>query len=218
MPQVKICGVCRPEDGRLASEMRADFVGVILSAGFGRSQPRARAAEIYAAAVGPRRVGVFVDEPVEAMLEAVEACGLDVVQLHGDEPPAVVAALAARGVEAWKVIRPRGAAELLAEADCYAGAAALLLDGQGDGSAGIAGGTGARFAWAAVAEVRERLPVGPRLVVAGGLSPANVAEAVRLLRPDVVDVSSGVERVRGEKSPEAVAAFVAAARAAGMMR
>ena len=82
---------------------------------------------------------------------------------------------------------------------------ALLLDGG-------RGGTGERFDWAAVAEVRERLPAGLELVVAGGLSPGNVAEAVRLLRPDVVDVSSGVEAEPGRKSPEAVRAFVTAAR------
>ena len=207
--RVKLCGICRPADAALAAAVGADYLGVILSRGFARSREPLEAATIYAAAGTLRRAGVFVDEARATVEAAVARFGLHVIQLHGAEPPALARALRRPDVEVWKALRPRAAEELLAAALSYVGAAdALLLDGAG------AGGTGARFDWEAVAEVRARLPAELRLVVAGGLTPVNVAEAVRRLRPDVVDVSSGVEAAPGEKSPQAVRAFVAAARAA----
>ncbi len=207
--RVKLCGICRPADAALAAAAGADYLGVILSPGFRRSQAAEAAASIYAAAGTLRRAGVFVDAAQGTIEEAVAGYQLRVIQLHGAEPPALARALRRPGLEVWKALRPRSPEELLAAAQAYADAAdALLLDGAG------AGGTGTRFDWEAVARVRERLPAGLRLVVAGGLTAANVAEAVARLRPDVVDVSSGVESAPGEKSPEAVRAFLAAARAA----
>lgn len=205
--RVKLCGICRPADAALAAEAGADYMGVILSRGFRRSQEAEAAARIYAAAGTVRRAGVFVDAAQATIEDAIAGFGLQVVQLHGAEPPDLARALRRPELEVWKALRPRDAAELLAAAEAYAGAAdALLLDGAG------AGGSGARFDWEAVASVRDRLPRALRLVVAGGLTPANVAEAVARLRPDVVDVSSGVEAAPGEKSPQAVRAFLAAAR------
>ncbi len=207
--RVKLCGICRPADAELAAAVGADYRGVILSPNFRRSQEPAAAAGIYAAAGTLARAGVFVDAAHATIEDAVAGFGLRVVQLHGEEPPALARALRRPGLEVWKALRPRDGEGLLAAAEAYADAAdALLLDGAG------AGGTGARFDWEAIARVRERLPAGVRLVVAGGLTPANVAEAVTRLRPDVVDVSSGVESAPGRKSPAAVRAFLAAARAA----
>ncbi len=207
--RVKVCGVCRPADAALAAEAGAAYIGVILSRGFRRSQAEAAAAAIYAAAGTARRAGVFVDEAGPIVEAAASRLGLQVIQLHGAEPPSLARALRRADVEVWKALRPRDAEELLAAAQAYADAAdALLLDGTGSG------GTGTRFEWELVARVRERLPAQLRLVVAGGLTPANVAEAIERLRPDVVDVSSGVEIAPGEKSPQAVRAFVAAARGA----
>lgn len=205
--RVKVCGVCRPADAALALAAGADYVGVILSRGFRRSQEEAAAAAIYAAAGTARRAGVFVDEAGPIVQAAASRLGLQVIQLHGAEPPSLAQVLRRADVEVWKALRPRDAEELLAAAQAYVGAAdALLLDGAGFG------GSGARFDWEMVERVRERLPASLGLVVAGGLTPANVAEVVRRLRPDVVDVSSGVEAAPGEKSPQAVRAFVAAAR------
>ncbi|HEX6937823.1 MAG TPA: phosphoribosylanthranilate isomerase [Longimicrobiales bacterium] len=210
--RVKICGVCRPEDAAIAEECGADYIGVILAPGYGRSRTPEEAARIWAAAPRSRRAGVFVDPSPGSVLEAAERLALDVVQLHGAEAPESVAALRAQGrFRVWKAVRPRGPEDVVAAVAAYASAAdALLLDG---GSGGAAGGTGARFDWDAVAAVRGRLPPDLALVVAGGLDPENVAAAIARLSPDVVDVSSGVERSPGVKDPDRVRAFIAAARA-----
>ncbi|HEX7050975.1 MAG TPA: phosphoribosylanthranilate isomerase [Longimicrobiales bacterium] len=211
MTRVKICGLCRPEDAGVAEAAGADYIGVILAPGGPRSQPIEAAAAIYAAAPGLKRVGVFVDASPETMASAARRLGLDVLQLHGAEDPRTVAALAADvGREVWKAVRPRDRAEFLAAVDRYGPVAdALLLDGWSERGAG---GTGTRFPWDEVAAVRDRVPAGLRLVAAGGLHPGNVTEAVARLSPDIVDVSSGVERRVGEKAPERVRAFVAAVR------
>ncbi|HET9982224.1 MAG TPA: phosphoribosylanthranilate isomerase [Longimicrobiales bacterium] len=210
--EVKICGVCRAEDARAAAAAGADYLGVILSPGFSRSQDAGHAAAIFAAAGNLRRVGVFVDAAPAHVAALVRALTLHAVQLHGAEPADQVEALRREtGVAVWKAVRPRTAAELAALAAGYAAADALLLDGW---RAGAVGGTGARAPWDALAEARRAIDARTRIVLAGGLDPANVARAAAALRPDVVDVSSGVESAPGRKSPVAIAAFVAAAHAA----
>jgi len=209
---VKICGVCTPDDARMATSAGASFVGVILAPGFDRTRTLSQAGAIFEAAGDAARVGVFVDATTSQMLHAVDALRLDVLQLHGDESPELLRALHDAGVEVWKAVRVRAAADVTAAASRYADVAdALLLDGW---SAQTRGGAGVRFDAAAVARVRGDVPVSLRLVVAGGLAPDNVADVVRALRPDVVDVSSGVEEVRGRKSAGRVQAFIAAVRGA----
>lgn len=213
LTRVKICGLCRPDDARLAASAGADYLGVILAPGGRRTQSEANAARIWSAAPGVARVGVFVDpDPAEA-IDLGERLGLSVLQLHGDEGPEVVSRLRAAGPwRIWKAIRPR-------TGDAFAEAAAawngrvdgLLVDGY---SAVAAGGTGTRFPWDEVAARRSAVTAGTELIVAGGLRPDNVAEAVRLLSPDVVDVSSGVESAVCMKSEERVRAFMTAAREA----
>lgn len=214
MTAVKICGLCRAEDAALAADAGADYVGVILSPGFGRSRSVAEAAAIFAAAGGSARVGVFVDAGRDVVLGAAVRLGLDVVQLHGTEPPAEAGALRAGGRwQVWKALRPRTRDELLDGAAAYADVVdAILVDGFGGGAVG---GTGARAPWDEVAAAARRFPARLRLVLAGGLGPGNVADAIERVRPAVVDVSSGVERVVGEKSAEKVRAFIAEARRAG---
>lgn len=210
-PGVKICGLTRRADAELASRSGATHLGVVLAPGGKRSMTVAAAAELFRD-LSPRRVGVFVDARADEVAEAAERIGLDVVQLHGDESPELVRALRASGREVWKAVRPRSAAEFLAAVERYGAVAdALLLDGW---SAEAAGGTGARFPWDEVALHRGRLPAGCALVVAGGLRPENVARAVALLRPEVVDVSSGVESAPGIKDTVAVLAFIDRARGA----
>lgn len=211
---VKICGVCRPEDAALAAEAGADYLGVIMAPDSPRYQEPESAARIYAAGGGLERVGVFVDAGLERVVALARRLALDVVQLHGAETPEDVAALQAQGSwRVWKAVRPRSGGEFRMAMERYAGVAdAVLVDGW---SAHAAGGVGARFPWAAVAEALPRPGQRPRLVMAGGLNPDNVARAVGTLSPDVVDVSSGVEAERGRKSPDLVRAFVAAARGAG---
>lgn len=209
-PAVKICGLCRPEDAAHAAAAGADYVGVILAPGGPRTRSLEAARRIFAAADGPARVGVFVDATLDELLAAAERLRLDVLQLHGSEPPQLGALLRERGHVVWKALRPRSRGELLdGAAEHGGGADALLLDGF---SPAAAGGAGVLFDWDAVASARSQLPEELGLVVAGGLTPANVAAAVTRLAPDVVDVSSGVEARAGEKDPERVEAFIAAAR------
>jgi phosphoribosylanthranilate isomerase len=208
--EVKVCGLRRREDAETASEAGAAFLGVILAPGFGRTvAPEAAAAVVAGLAATP--VGVFVDGARDDVARAAEAAGVRVVQLHGDETPETAAWLRARGWGVWKALRPRSADEFADGARRWAGAAdALLLDGW---SPAAAGGTGTRFDWAAVSALRHLVPPETRLVAAGGMRAGVVAEAAALLRPDVIDVSSGVESAPGVKDPRAVRAFVAAVRA-----
>jgi phosphoribosylanthranilate isomerase len=236
MVEVKICGVCRPEDARSAADAGADWVGVILAPDRRRTRTITEAAAIFAASTA-RRVGVFVDPPVQRVIDAVRELSLDAVQLHGDESIDQIHRIR-DGVacEIWKAIRVKDEAELTRGVGLYRGhVAAILLDGW---SPEAHGGAGVRFDWNAVAEsgmagmiagsgepaqapqpaprtaAVPDVPARLRLIVAGGLTPDNVAAAVALLHPAVVDVSSGVEVAPGRKSPEKIHAFVAAARGA----
>ena len=211
---VKVCGVCRAEDARVAVEAGAAFIGVILAPGRLRSRTAAQAAAIFES-VAARRVGVFVDAGAAEVAEAAQRLSLDAVQLHGDESVDLVRRIrAAVACDVWKALRVRDGAALTRAADAYGGAAdALLLDGW---SPGAHGGAGVRFDWSAVAAAG--LPAGVPLIVAGGLTADNVAAAVALLQPSLVDVSSGVETEPGRKSAEKIHAFIAAARGARMVR
>ncbi|MDB4951026.1 MAG: N-(5-phosphoribosyl)anthranilate isomerase [Gemmatimonadetes bacterium] len=209
LPEVKICGLTRRADAETAVGAGASYLGFILAPGGRRTVSVATIIEL-AGGLDARRVGVFVDASGDELRRAGEAARLDVLQLHGDETPELAADLRSLGFTVWKAVRPRTGAEFEAAAGRWSGAVdALLLDGW---SPDAHGGTGARFPWAEVAALRAALDGGTRLVAAGGLRPGNVAEAVRLLRPDVVDVSSGVESAPGVKDAEAIRTFVAAAR------
>jgi phosphoribosylanthranilate isomerase len=205
---VKVCGVCRVDDARVAAAAGASCIGVILAPGRTRSRTIDEAAPIFDA-VGIRRVGVFVDAPVGVVAGAARRLALDAVQLHGDEPVDQVQRIrAAVACDVWKALRVRDAAGFAHGAQAYAGVVdALLLDGW---SPAAHGGAGVRFDWEAVAAAG--LPADVTLIVAGGLTPENVAAAVTLLRPAMVDVSSGVEAAPCRKSSEKMHAFVAAAR------
>ena len=211
-PRVKICGLTRAADARSARAAGADYLGVILSRGFPRSVDAALARSLRSEG-GPPLVGVVVDETPAAAAAAARDAGVDVLQLHGDEPPEVLRALRADGPwRLWKAVRPRSAEEIVEAAERYADLAdALLVDGWHPERRG---GSGTAFPWSALEEARDRLPPELRLVAAGGLTPYNVGEAVARLRPDVVDVSSGVEARPGEKDAAKVEAFVRAARGA----
>ena len=201
---VKICGITSPEDALLAAEAGADAVGLV----FWPASPRhvgvpmaRRISEALPASVV--RVGVFVDAPADDMARAADEARLDLLQLHGSEPPEALRSLPRR---AWKAVRV-GRDFVVADVLRYAGrVAGILLDSRGDGAPG---GTGKTFDWTLAREVRK----GPSfLVLAGGLDPGNVAAAIAAVRPDGVDVSSGVEASPGRKDPGRMRAFVAAAR------
>ncbi|HET9949483.1 MAG TPA: phosphoribosylanthranilate isomerase [Longimicrobiales bacterium] len=206
---MKICGLMRPEDACAADDAGADYLGVVLSAGFGRSVPLEDAGRIVE---GTRveKVAVLVDESPEGAERAAAAIGAGVLQLHGEEDPAVLAELRRRGPwTLWKSVRARALEDVERAVERYAGVAdALLVEGWKEG---VTGGGGARLELDP-ARVRALVGEGLELVLAGGLRPETVAEAVEAYRPDVVDVSSGVEAAFGRKDATALRAFVMAAK------
>jgi phosphoribosylanthranilate isomerase len=213
-PSVKICGVCHAADAAYATAAGAAIIGVILAPGRPRTRTLPEAAAIFAAAGTSRRAGVFVDADESEILQAVDRLGLDIVQLHGAEPAGLAASLKSRtSGEVWKAVRVTAPGDIGRAAVRYDAADALLLEGW---SPRGVGGVGAAFDWAGVRQERKRLPAALRVVVAGGLTPDNVASMIALLRPDVADVSSGVEGAEGaqRKSAALVTAFIAAVRGA----
>jgi indole-3-glycerol phosphate synthase / phosphoribosylanthranilate isomerase len=227
-PFVKLCSLREPEHGRVAAEAGADAYGLIFAPVRRQVTPE-RAAEIVHAACAahdalpprpvaegsgsgtPLAVGVFVDEAPEVIADIAAQVGLDVIQLCGDEPPALCAAVAsATGLPVIKALRLASEADVAALADYVAAGATPLLEPPGGA---IAGGNGRTGDWAVAREIAARWPV----ILAGGLTPDNVADAVASVRPRGVDVSSGTE-TDGVKDPAKLRAFVAAARAASEHR
>lgn len=203
--RIKICGLTRPEDAAHAVSAGADALGVILARSK-RQVTLEEAAQVLAGA-SPFvvKVGVFVDPVLDEVHEAVERIGLGRVQLHGDETPEFCASV---GVPVTKALRV-GPDFDPAEAEQYRGVISLLL--LDTFVAGEAGGTGVAFDWHAIAG---RLPAIAPVTLGGGLRPDNVGQAVRVLRPYGVDVSSGVEVAPGVKSAALIDEFVAAVSAA----
>jgi phosphoribosylanthranilate isomerase len=201
--RVKICGITRPEDAELAASLGAWALGFILWPQSKRPADPAVAAGIARAL--RRRVelvGVFVNPTLDEVVQAAETIGLTYVQLHGDEGPAFCTAVAERtGTRVIKALRIGSGADIRA-AERYHTDLHLL-----DAAAGAAyGGTGRTWDWDLVARRHSKVP----LVLSGGLTPDNVAEAVAAVRPWAVDVSSGVESAPGIKDPAKLEAFFAA--------
>ena len=146
-------------------------------------------------------VGLFVDAPDGFVAEVLASIPLDLLQFHGDESPD---ACAAHGRPWVKALRVRPGIDLWREAERYRDARALLLDAY---RPGVPGGTGERFDWGLIPP-----ELGPRIVLAGGLTPDNVAEAIRRVRPYAVDVSGGVESARGIKDHAKIDAFMQGVR------
>jgi len=211
---IKICGVTTAGDAVAAVDAGADAIGLNFYPASSRVISADRAAEI-SAAVGARawKVGVFVNRPAIEIRELVERCRLDAVQLHGDEPPIELAALAGITViRAFRVAASLAPAEEYLQACDAIGAlpSMTLVDAA---APGVYGGSGRQVDWGVVAGrggLLARLP----LVLAGGLTAQNVAQAIVMARPTGVDVASGVEESPGKKSRSRMMAFVTAARRA----
>lgn len=210
--EVKICGLTRREDAELAASLGADYLGVVLSAGYRRSVALPDAGTLLEG-LAPTRVAVFVDESVESAEDLAAMAGVEVIQLHGSEPPEMVAELAAqRTWRLWKAVRAQGPDDVLRAVDRYGTwVEAILVEGWLEG---VVGGGGARLSMARLGSLRELVLAPLRIVLAGGLTPGNVGRAVDHFRPHVVDVSSGVEVATGRKSPDLVTRFIRAARRA----
>ncbi len=197
-PVVKICGITRVEDALAAQEAGADWIGFVFA-----NSPRRVEVETAARirkAVDVRTVGVFVNDPPDMVQTIADAVGLDYAQLHGNEPQADIDALR---VPAIKAIRVASAFDL-AKATGYR-AYRLLLD---TFVAGTPGGTGKAFDWS-ILETFDH-----PFILAGGLTMANVGEAIRRVRPWGVDASTSLETTPGIKDAEKVADFIAAAKGA----
>lgn len=208
---VKICANTSVEDARMAVEAGADAVGFVFA-----PSPRRVTAEQAAAIVRElpetiEKIGVFVDASPDAIVETVRAAGLTGVQLHFDGLPEKLRERLGPEVRILRVVHyGAAAADELERLVGHPDIDAVLVDSR---TATAVGGTGLAYDWAAAGETLFQ-NAGLRMVAAGGLTPENVAEAVRLLRPWGVDVVSGVEAAPGRKDAAKVRAFVERARAA----
>ncbi len=201
--KVKICGVTNVADALVAAEAGADMIGLNFYEGSPRHITLATAMEIHRA-LPPfvLRVGVFVNPAEELVMRALGGCGLSLLQFHGDEPSAFCTQFGAMSLKAFRI---QDAASLAALEHYQTDA--FLLDAYS--KSGL-GGTGEKFNWALAVEAQKfRKPI----FLAGGLTPENVADAVRQVQPFAVDVSSGVESAPGKKDAAKVRAFIAAVRA-----
>ena len=199
---VKLCGITRIEDGLAAAQAGAHAIGLVFHPASPRFVGMARAREVIER-LPPfvTVVGLFVDPEPQAVLDVLSEVPLHLLQFHGDEPGALCASF---GLPYLKACRMVPGTDLLQYAALHVRAKGLLLDAFIDG---VHGGTGRSFDWNLIPRDLP-LPV----VLAGGLTPANVGEAVRAVRPWAVDVSSGVEREKGVKDAAKIAAFIRGVR------
>lgn len=205
MIRVKICGITSREDAWAAVEAGADAIGFIFVKGSPRwIEPEAAAA--IAREVGPfvTTVGVFMDGTVEEVEKIGAACGLSLAQLHGSEPPELCRRLRLPFVKSIRV----QSEDDLATLSNYPQARAFLLDTY---DAERPGGTGKTFPW----EIAAKAAQEAKIVLSGGLTPGNVAQAVTQVRPYAVDVSSGIEIVPGRKDHRKMREFIDEAKRAG---
>lgn len=196
--RVKVCGITRVADALVAAEAGADAIGLVFYPPSPRHVDIGQAVEIVRQ-LPPfvTTVGLFVNAEEGAIADVVRDVGVDLLQFHGDETPA----FCARHGRPWlRALRMRPDIDLRQEAESFAAARGLLLDAY---RPGVPGGTGDTFDW-------QRVPqdLAPRVIIAGGLDPANVGSAVRALRPYAVDVSGGVEAEKGIKDPAKIRAFI----------
>ena len=196
--RVKICGITRPEHATAAASAGADAIGLVFY------EPSPRCVTIAQARTICRSlppmvsvVGVFVNPAPRDIDVVVDSVPVDLLQFHGEESPELCAAAARPYV---KAVRVRERADILEASERYTDARALLLDTHHDA---LWGGTGMSFDWSVVPR-----DVAHPVVLAGGLTPENVVDAIRRVRPFAVDVSGGVERSPGDKDPECMDRFM----------
>ena len=209
--EVKVCGLTQPADSRAAAELGARYVGVIFAGG-PRRLDAARARDVLdAAGAAVQRVGVFGGSEPSEIARTIREARLDIAQLHDDPSVDDVRAVRdASGAKIWAVVRVKGALSVSELRALWAAADALVLDSK---LSGMLGGTGSPFDWIA-ARAATADHAAP-LVVAGGLTAANVARAIEALSPNIVDVSSGVESSPGIKDRSRISDFMDAVNRAG---
>lgn len=196
--RVKICGITRLEDALAAISAGADALGFVFYARSPRAVSVAQVQDITAA-LPPfvSKVGLFVNAGADEVRQVIAATGLDCLQFHGDEPADYCAQF---NLPYYKAIRVKPGVNLIQCELDFASASALLLDTYSEKAVG---GTGEAFDWSLIPAQMQK-----PLILAGGLNPENVAEAVRRVQPYALDVSGGVEAQKGIKSPQKIAAFM----------
>jgi phosphoribosylanthranilate isomerase len=203
--RAKICGLTRARDAAVAVAAGADYLGVVFAGG-PRGVTVQGAAEVAQAAGVVPVFGVFGEQSVDEILRMTHAAGLGGAQLHGSHRPEDASRLRAEGLRVWRVVRLAGPDDLGLLRESVVEADAVLVEPR---VAHATGGTGIALDHALACEARTRL-AGATMALAGGLTPETVAAAVALVRPDIVDVSSGVERLPGIKDPHKIARFLEA--------
>ncbi len=201
--RVKVCGITSVEAAAQAADAGADAIGLVFYPPSSRYVDDWVLARDIALAAGPltQVVGLFVNADTRFIETALREVPINTLQFHGDEAPEFCRQFSRPFI---KALRMKAGLDVEIEAGRYADARGILLDSY---KAGVPGGTGESFDWS-------RIPSDlPHVLLAGGLNPANVAEAVRQVRPYAVDVSGGVESAPGIKQPEKVAAFIRRAKA-----
>jgi phosphoribosylanthranilate isomerase len=212
MVEIKICGIKDLAAMDAALEAGADLVGLVFFQASPRNLTLDEGAKLAARARGRALVVALTVDPDDALLDSIMSrVAPEMLQLHGKESPARVSAIRKRtGIPVMKAL-PVAATEDLDTAPAYAAVAdRLLFDARPPKDATRPGGHGSTFDWTLLARVDRTKP----MMLSGGLDPDNVANAIRVARPDAVDVSSGVEKSPGVKDPKKIFAFVANARAA----
>lgn len=203
---VKICGITRIEDAIAAADAGADAIGLNFYPESKRCVTLQRARAIATAVRGRvALVGLFVNAPFEAVDRMDRMVELDLLQFHGDETPAFCARWGGRVIRALRIAAESDLAQIAA----YDSAHCVMLDAA---VPGVYGGTGVMGEWALA---RKAVEAGGKIILAGGLTPENVAAAIETVMPFGVDTSSGVERAPGIKDHARIAAFISAARSAG---
>ena len=209
--QVKICGLKTPATMQAALDAGADYVGLVFFERSPRNVSIELAAELADLASGRAKVVVLLVDPGDGMVDRIMPyIAPDILQLHGSETPARVAEIKRRtGATIMKAIKVETAADAASALD-YAGIADLILfDAKAPKDAILPGGNGLTFDWRVLDDVKAKVPY----MLSGGLTPGNVAEAIRRTGATRVDVSSGVELAPGEKDAALIRAFIAAAKA-----
>jgi phosphoribosylanthranilate isomerase len=218
---IKICATTNLDDARASLDAGANALGFILTTSARQVTPEQAAKIISALPPSVEKIGVVVNETPDALKQLAETTGLTGLQLHGDEPPAQLPEFR-RALGLRKLVKTLQARELLADPtklDAYLAVAdsydAILLD---SGSPTARGGTGQTFDWPATLPLVQRIKQHKPVIIAGGLTPANVADAIRLFGPCGIDVVSGVELSTGKKDPAKLRAFITAARSAASVK